>query len=289
MVSENVEEIETLEEEFDQQQEPTDEWQLDNEETEDWTQRIAIKRGYYDGSIPSDISAPPCLSPKRAELARFLEWHRRTVGEIEHLEEAHHRAVEALGGERTTKAKIDALLNADIAEVLKFALCGETITPKKLRAFERRQLEQKLKEDKHAAEVASTTLQEIDHEIGIKTIGLGFLESRTDRFVKAALAEVGHQSDLAERYLEKIGELHDLMVLMAGLSRATGAGGYCNIEFPKFKFSALSDEDLVIAFDEKALDSAAEPWRKLGQQLINNPTADIASAFFNKDSQNDQN
>jgi len=282
MVSENVEEIVILEEDIDQQQEPTDERQLDDEGIEDWTQRIAIERGYYNGSIPSDISAPPVLSPKRAELARFLEWRRRTLSEIEHLEEAHHRAVEALGSERTTKAKIDALLEADVAEVLKFALGGEAITPKKLRAFERHQLEQKLKDDKHAAEVASTTLQQIDREIGIKTRGLTFLENRTDSFVKAALSEVGHQSDLAERYLEKIDELHELMVLMAGLSRATGGGGYCNIEFPKFKFPALANQDLVIAFDEKALESAAEPWRKLGQQLVNNPTADIASAFFNK-------
>ena len=186
MVSENVEEIVMLEEHIDQQQEPTDERQLDVKERGDWTQRIAIERGYYDASIPSDIPAPPGLSPKRAELARFLEWRRRTLSEIEHLEEAHHRAVEALGGERTTKAKIDALLNADIAEVLKFALGGEAITPKKLRAFERRQLEQKLKDDKHAAEVASTTLQQIDREIGIKTTGLGFLENRADSFVKAA-------------------------------------------------------------------------------------------------------
>lgn len=37
MVSENVEEIEMLEEEFDQQQEPTDERQLEGEEVEDWT------------------------------------------------------------------------------------------------------------------------------------------------------------------------------------------------------------------------------------------------------------
>src|SRR4029077_1694683 len=235
---------------------------------EEVPQALAMKRGYLDGTIPADITAPPGLSPKRAELARFLEWRRRTADEIEHLEEAHHRAVEALGGERTTTKKIDALLEADVAEVLKFALGGEAITPKKLRAFERHQLEQKLKDDKHAAEVASTTLQEIDREIGIKTTGLGFLENRTDSFVKAALAEVGHQSDLAERYLEKIDELHDLMVLMVGLSRATGGGGYSNIEFPNFKFPALSDEDLVIAFDDKALESAAEPWRNLGQQLI---------------------
>jgi hypothetical protein len=249
----------------------------------DLAQEAAIKQGYFDGPIPADITAPPGLSPKRADLARFLEWRRRTADEIEHLEEGHHRAVEALGGERTTKKKIDALLEADIAEVLKFALGGEEITSKKLRAFERHQLEQKLKEDRHAAEVASTTLKQIEREIGIKTIGLKFLDNRTDSFVKAALTEVGHQSDLTERYLEKIDGLHDLMVLMAGLSWATGGGGYCEIEFPKFKFSALADEDLVIAFDEKALKSAAEPWRKLGQELLKNPTADIASAFFNQE------
>jgi hypothetical protein len=109
MATENVEEIAVLEDDSDQQQELTEE-HLAEEEREDWIQRIAIERGYYDGSIPSDISAPQGLSPKRVELARFLEWRRRTVAEIEHLEEAHHRAVEALGGERTTKKKIDACL-----------------------------------------------------------------------------------------------------------------------------------------------------------------------------------
>jgi hypothetical protein len=167
--------------------------------------------------------------------------------------------------------------------VLKFAFDGQQITAKKLRAFERHQLEQKLKDDQHAAEVARTALGDIERRIAVKSIGLEFLESRVDSFVKAALAEAGHTSDLAERYLEKIDELHDLMALLAGLSWATGGGGYCKMEFPKFKFPALADENLVIAFDEKALKSAAEPWRKLGQELLNNPTADIASAFFNQE------
>ena len=106
--------------------------------------------GYFDGQIPADITARAGMSPKRAELVRFIEWRRRTAAELEHLEEAHHRAVEALGGERVTKKKIDALIEADVGEVLKFALGGELITATKLRPFERHQLEQKLKADKHA-------------------------------------------------------------------------------------------------------------------------------------------
>ena len=135
-------------------------------------QHAAMEAGYFDGSIPADIAAPPGLSPKRAELARFLEWRRRTANEIEVLEEAHHRAIEALGGEATTKKKIDALIEADVNEVLRFALDGQQITAKKLRAFERKQLEQKLKDDKHAAQVASKTLGQIEHQIDVKKIGL---------------------------------------------------------------------------------------------------------------------
>jgi hypothetical protein len=113
----------------------------------------------------------------------------RTANEIEALEEAHHRAGEALGGEATTKKKIDALIEADVNEVLRFALDGQQITAKKLRAFERKQLEQKLKDDKHAAQVASETLGQIEHQIDVKKIGFGFLDNRTERFAKSAVVE----------------------------------------------------------------------------------------------------
>jgi hypothetical protein len=166
----------------------------------DLAQHAAMEAGYFDGSIPTDIVAPPGLSPKRAELARFLEWRRRTADEIEVLEEAHHRAIEALGGEATTKKKIDALIEADVNEVLRFALDGQQNTAKKLRAFERKQLEQKLKDDKHAAQVASKTLGQIEHQIDVKKIGLDFLDNRTERFVKSTLVEAARESDLGERY-----------------------------------------------------------------------------------------
>jgi hypothetical protein len=257
-------------------------------EADELAQEIAIERGYYDGPIPADFVAPFGLPPKRAELARFVEWHRRTVAEIEHLEEAHHRAVEALGGETVTKKKIDALIDADVAEVLKFALGGVTITPKKLRAFERHQLEQKLKDDKHAAEVASTTLQEIDREIGIKTVGLKFLENRTDGFVKAALREVGHQSDLVDRYREAIDRLRALVTVMAGLTWYVGGGdGYRELQFQKWGFPELADENLAIGFDENSLNAAAAPWRQLACKLLSNPTAQITLSTIFSEIDND--
>ena len=180
-------------------------------------QHAAMEAGYFDGPIPTDIVAPPGLSPKRAELARFLEWRRRTENEIEALEEAHHRAIEALGGEATTKKKIDALIEADVNEVLRFALDGQQITAKKLRAFERKQLEQKLKDDRHAAQVASKTLGQIEHQIDVKKIGLDFLDNRTERFAKSALVEAARESDLGERYLQKISELREVWLQLVGL------------------------------------------------------------------------
>ena len=67
---------------------------------------------------------------------------------------------------------------------------------KKLRAFERKQLEQKLKDDRHAAQVASKTLGQIEHQIDVKKIGLDFLDNRTERFVKSAVVEAARESDL---------------------------------------------------------------------------------------------
>jgi hypothetical protein len=241
-----------------------------------------MDHGYFDGSIPADITAPSSLSPKRAELVRFMEWRRRTVAELGHLEEAHHRAIEALGGDRVIKKKIDALIEADISEVLKFALGGEAITATKLRAFERHQLEQKLKADKHAAQVASSTLQQIEHQIAVKTLGLRFLDNRFQRYVRSAVVEAAGESDLGERYLQKIGELREVLLELLGLDSIVGAHdgfgrpSYAElaIEFPHFGLPALAGKDLTISASEQDLEKAASPWRGLASQLAKNPKAE---------------
>jgi hypothetical protein len=91
---------------------------------------------------------------------------------------------------------------------LRFALDGQQITAKTLRAFERKQLEQKLRDDRHAAQVASKTLGQIEHQIDVKKIGLDFLDNRTERFAKSALVEAAR------------GMCPDFFALSVGLSGA---------------------------------------------------------------------
>jgi hypothetical protein len=255
---------------------------IEEDHPEEVPPALAVSRGYVDGAIPDDIAAPSGLSPKRAELARFLEWRRRTASEIEQLEEAHHRAIEALGGERTTKKKIDALIEADVGEVLKFALGGEAITTKKLRAFERHQLEQKLKDDAHAARVASEALQHIECEISIKTAGLSSLDNRIEPYIKSAVLEAARESDLGERYLQKIGELREIWLQLLGLGKVVGGHDYYlfgpvygvpKLELTRFGLPALDGKNLDIDASNTELDAAAAPWQRLASKLVKNPHA----------------
>ena len=65
MATENVEELKVFEDDFDQQQEPTVEWQLDDEGMEDWTQRIAICR------VGGGAQRRACLRPPHKPDVQF--------------------------------------------------------------------------------------------------------------------------------------------------------------------------------------------------------------------------
>jgi hypothetical protein len=167
--------------------------------------------------------------------------------------------------------------------VLKFALGGKVITPQKLRAFERHQLEEKLKADKHAAQVAAETLTEIEREIAVRTAGLSFLDKRSERYIKSAVIEAARESDLGRRYMQKIDELRQVLLELYGLGFVVGAHddyhfgpvyAGSEIKFPYFSLPALAGKEMKITASQQALQNAAEPWRKLASEFAKNPRAE---------------
>jgi len=50
-------------------------------------------------------------------------------------------------------------------------------------------------------------------------------------------------------------------------------------QFQRFNLPALKGKELKIVTDKKTLDAAAEPWRKLANELLKNPNADARAAY----------
>jgi hypothetical protein len=124
---------------------------------------------------------------------------------------------------------------------------------------------------------------QIEHQIDVKKIGLDFLDNRTERFAKSALVEAARESDLGERYLQKISELREVWLQLVGLRVVVGEhDGFASgpkhgppkIEIPRFGLPALAGKQLEISVTQQALDKAAAPWRALAIELVKNPNAD---------------
>jgi hypothetical protein len=120
----------------------------------------------------------------------------------------------------------------------------------------------KLNADKHAAQVASETLQQIEHENAVKTLGLRFLDNRFERYVRSAVVEAARESNL-----QKIGGLREVLLQSLGLGFVVGSHdmfyherpSYAEfaIELPNFGLAALVGKGLTIAR------SVRKNWKKL--------------------------
>jgi hypothetical protein len=107
-------------------------------------------------------------------------------------------------------------------------------------------------------------------------------------FAKSAIIEAACELGLGELYLQKIGELRDILLQLLGLGRIVGGHDdyrsspvYEGVEtqFQRFNLPALKGKELKIVTDKKTLDAAAEPWRKLVNELLKNPNADARAAY----------
>jgi hypothetical protein len=115
-------------------------------------------------------------------------------------------------------------------------------------------------------------------------LGLRFLDNRFDRHVRSAVVEAARESDLGERYLQKIGELREILVQLLGLGFVVGSHDkfyhdiptYAEfaIELPNFGLPALVGKEMTIAVSEEVLEKAASPWRALASQFAKSPKAE---------------
>ena len=132
--------------------------------------------------------------------------------------------------------------------------------------------------------MASETLGQIEHEIAVKMLGLRFLDNRFERYVRSAVVEAAREFDLGERYLQKIGELREILLQLLGLGFVVGSHDkfyhdiprYAEfaIELPNFGLPALVGKEMTITASKEDLEEAASPWRALANNLAKNPKAD---------------
>jgi hypothetical protein len=102
------------------------------------------------------------------------------------------------------------------------------------------------------------------------------------------MVEAARESGLGELYLQKIGELREVMLQLLGLGWVVGThDGFrtvsvfegVELQFQHFGLPSLAGKDLKIVADRKSLETAAAPWRKLATELMKNPTADAKTAY----------
>jgi hypothetical protein len=120
--------------------------------------------------------------------------------------------------------------------------------------------------------VASETLGQIEHQIAVKTLGLRFLDNRFQRYVRSAVVEAARESDLGERYLQKIGELREVLLQLLGLGFVVGSHDKFYHDIPTYAAEGYFERALTVARQQQAKSwelraamSLARLWRDQGK------------------------
>jgi hypothetical protein len=215
------------------------------------------------------------LPPARARLARFIAWIERTRRELQDMTDGRARLLEEAGVPAVTEKKIRELVDNDTMGLVSWMRAGaKAPSEREIRKFERAQLEEKLKGDRHAAEVARAALDAIEVEIEGKRRQLTELEGRREDFAADAVLE--HADAVGAAYLLKVDELRDLLGRLNGLAvvlrnyrryRPSGGPAETPIPLPSFGLPSFGAPrpGFTLKIDPSAEDmqAAARPWREL--------------------------
>lgn len=250
-------------------------------------QNLLTARG-FEGHPPRDPKTPRHSLPEaRADLADFAAWQAATAASLAAARAARPKLLGMFGVPAATEAAIADLVEADavgVREWLRGLVSGlspadvEAFDPAKLdlRSFERAQLETKLANDRHRAEVARTSLDELETETEILEAAVARLAERKPVFVKAAA--VAETDAVARRYYEAAHEMAAAFrVLLAAVGGTASAREITVPVFdtPFFRETIAagggSREGFKFGFGPVELRKAGAPWRALADALDADP------------------
>jgi hypothetical protein len=164
------------------------------------------------------------LPPMRARLVRFAAWVSGLQKRLSDLEQGRGAFLKSIGVPTLTEKAIDDLIAKDKTRFLQWLQEGARLAKPVARAFEREQLQEKLKADTHECEVARSALAQAEDEIEVLHRQIATLEKRRAKFVNAALIE--HANTVGAEYVAAIAVLTDKLASLLGLASVAGwAGG----------------------------------------------------------------
>jgi hypothetical protein len=239
-----------------------------------------------------DVSGLPA---HRARLVRFISWREVTRKRLADLEAGRARFLEQLGVPAQTEAKLRALISEDKSRLLAWMTGGAAADLRpKAREFERAELERRLNEDTHEAEVTRAAIAEADAEIERLGLQLGVLEKRHREFVETAL--IGEAGTLGAEYGALVARMNEIVTALFGLNAAIGIRAALRGEYasnsvatalPGFNLPGVPGNRLgdtvmpgsptvpMLKVTEREAAAAATPWREAMRRLSENPRAAI--------------
>lgn len=214
------------------------------------------------------------LPPAQEQLVRYHGWCDQAKAEAARLTLAREGFYSAMGAPTVSQAALHTLIQRDTTGFLAWVRSGaEKAAQFSVDSFRRKQIEQKLAEETHEAEIARAGLAGIDADIAFADEVVRILERRHTEFVRAVIREAA-EGRVAE-YQAVISSLQQIVEDLAGAGKILNDGRFfgpdsINVSLPRFGHAHAR---LVVGRAE--IDRAAEPWRAKEQALLANPRANI--------------
>jgi hypothetical protein len=212
----------------------------------------------YQGDLPDMRAKVKGMRPARAAYQNFLVFHRVKRDELRELEGSREKVLHTIAAPAAIEAERAGLIQRMSKRFLEFvAEIGLDAEQGEYELNDRRQLDRKLDNALHRADVARESLSKIDEKIQIARLQVNCLAGREKEFRNAALLE--HvAAELGDQYLKQIEALRSTMHQLFGLRDQLGLSGIDRVELPTFGLAAPAKHKTHVIARDRATNPSAQ-------------------------------